>query len=49
MQKQIQHRFIKLNDESLSDVCYWYAQIQNSIELTDMMHDKYKRPWYVHF
>lgn len=49
MRKQLQHRFATLNDESLSHECYWYLQIQNSIGLTDMMNDKYKRPWYVHF
>lgn len=46
---QLQHRFTTLNNESLSYGCSWYVQIQNSIELTDMMNDKYKRPWYVHF
>ncbi len=51
MQKQLQHkRFTSMNDASSpSPRCHWYVQIQNSIELADMMNDKYKRPWYVHF
>jgi hypothetical protein len=49
MLKQLQHKRFTILNESSSLRCYWYVQMQSSIEpIGTMNDDEHKRPWHIH-